>query len=62
MVLFRDVSVNQARSHMERLNYFVHDPKINAETFYTPLLRQFIQAWEDSPMTLTLDTSGLWDQ
>jgi DNA-binding transcriptional regulator YbjK len=24
----------EARSHMERLNYFVHNPKINAETYY----------------------------
>ncbi len=52
----------QARSHMERLSYFVHNPKIDAETFYIPLLQQFLQAWQDSPMTLTLDTSVLWDQ
>jgi hypothetical protein len=25
-----------SRSHMERLNYFVHNPKITAETFYFP--------------------------
>jgi hypothetical protein len=30
----------QARSHMERLHYFVHNPKITAETFYFPLLQQ----------------------
>lgn len=47
---------------MERLNYFVHNPKINADTFYMPLLQQFLQAWEGTTMTLTLDTSVLWDQ
>lgn len=52
----------QARSHMERLNYFVHNPKITPETFYSPLLRQFLKAWEGTTMTLTLDTSLLWDQ
>lgn len=52
----------EARSHMERLNYFVHNPNINAETFYVPLLRQFLQAWEGTAMRLTLDTSVLWDQ
>jgi len=52
----------QARSHLERLNYFVHNPKITAETFYFPLLRQFLNAWEGMTMTLTLDTSVLWDQ
>ncbi len=51
-----------ARSHLERLNYFVHNPKIKAETFYFPLVRQFLRAWEGSAITLTLDTSMLWDQ
>lgn len=52
----------EARSHMERLNYLVHNPNINAETFYVPILRQFLQAWEGTAMTLTLDTSVLWAQ
>jgi len=52
----------QARSHMERLNYFVHNAHINAETFYVPLLKQFLSAWEGMAMLLTLDTSVLWDQ
>ena len=52
----------KARSHMERLSYFVHNPKIDAETFYVPLLQAFLKAWEGMAMTLTLDTSVLWDQ
>jgi Transposase DDE domain len=52
----------KARSHMERLNYFVHNPKITAETFYFPMLQQFLSSWEGMAMTLTLDTSVLWDQ
>lgn len=52
----------QARSHMERLSYFVHNPKITAETFYSPLLKQFLKAWEGMAMPLTLDTSMLWEQ
>lgn len=52
----------KARSHMERLSYFVHNPKITAETFYFPLLRQFLAAWKGMAVTLTLDTSVLWDQ
>jgi hypothetical protein len=51
-----------ARSHLERLRYFVHNPKITAETFYVPLLTQFLQAWAGMAMTLTLDTSMLWDE
>ena len=52
----------KARSHMERLNYFIHNPKINAKTFYFPLLEQFLRVWEGMSMTLTLDTSMLWDE
>jgi hypothetical protein len=52
----------KARSHMEQLNYFVHNPKITAETFYFPLLQQFLSAWEGMAMMLTLDTSVLWEQ
>jgi hypothetical protein len=47
---------------MERLNYFVHNAHINAETFYVPLLKQFLRAWEGMAMLLTLDMSVLWDQ
>ncbi len=45
----------KARSHMERLSYFVHNPKITSETFYVPLLLQFLQAWAGMAMTLTLE-------
>jgi hypothetical protein len=51
-----------ARSHMERLRYFVHNAKIDAETFYHPLLQQFLKDWEGMAMTLTLDTSMMWDK
>ncbi|MEH1865926.1 MAG: transposase [Nostoc sp.] len=51
-----------ARSHMERKNNFVHNPKITAETFYFPMLQQFLNSWAGMAMTLTLDTSMLWDQ
>lgn len=52
----------QAGRHMERLSYFVHHAHINTETFYVPLLKQFLSAWESMAMLLTLDTSVLWDQ
>jgi len=47
---------------MERLSYFVHNPKIKADTFYVPLVKEFLQAWKGASVMLTLDTSMLWDQ
>ena len=52
----------KARSHMERLNYLVHNDQLSAETFYEPLLEHALQAFEGEGLTLTLDTSMLWDQ
>jgi hypothetical protein len=39
----------KARSHLERLSYFVHNPKIDPETFYAPVVKQF---------RLSLDSRG----
>ncbi len=47
---------------MERLSYFVNNAHISAETFYHPLLRQFLSAWEGMAVTLTLDTSVFWNE
>jgi len=52
----------QARSQMERLSYFVHNPHIIAETFYNPLVKHFLQAFAGASLELALDTSMLWDQ
>jgi hypothetical protein len=52
----------QARSHMSRLSYFVHNPNITASFFYGPLVRRFLRPWEGEDLTLTLDTSMLWDK
>jgi len=52
----------KARSHMERLSYFVHNTHIGAETCYAPLLEQLLSAWTGMNMLLTLDTRVLWDQ
>lgn len=52
----------QARSHMARLSYFVHNPRITSGLFYGPLVRQFLQLWEGQDLKLTLDTSMLWDE
>jgi len=52
----------QARSQMERLSYFVHNPHIIAETFYNPLVKNFLQGFAGESLELALDTSMLWDK
>lgn len=52
----------QARAHLERLSYFLHNQQISAERFYEPMLRQVLAAFAGESVLLTLDTSMLWDQ
>lgn len=51
----------QARSHMERLSYFMNNPEINDELFYAPLLKQFLKEWTGQKLILVMDTSMFWD-
>ena len=51
-----------ARSHLERLHYFLYNPAIVAAVYYEPLLQRLLQAWAGEAMTLVLDTSMLWDE
>lgn len=51
----------QARSHLARLSYFMHNPQINQELFYRPLLKQFLQEWSGEELVLVIDTSMFWD-
>lgn len=52
----------QARSHLERLQYFINNANITPEIFYVPLITHFLQAWSGESIILTLDTSMLWGQ
>jgi hypothetical protein len=51
----------QARSHMERLSYFMHNPAISDEVLYEPLVKQFLQEWTGQELILVMDTSMFWD-
>ena len=52
---------SQARSHMERLSDFMHNPAISDEVLYVPLLKQFLQEWTGQELILVMDTSMFWD-
>lgn len=52
----------QARAHLERFSYFLHNQQITAERFYQPMLRHVLNAFAAEAVLLTLDTSMLWDQ
>jgi Transposase DDE domain len=51
----------QARSHMERLSYFMNNPATSDEVFYKPLIAQLLQEWVQQELILVMDTSMFWD-
>ena len=51
----------QARSHLARLSYYLHNPQINQELFYSPLIKQFLARWSGEELILVMDTSMFWD-
>jgi len=52
----------QARAHLERLSYFLHNPQISAERFYEPLLHHVLTGFAGESVLITLDTSMLWNR
>jgi hypothetical protein len=52
----------KARSHLERLRYFLTNKEITAEIFYQPVLQFFLDAWTGEEIILTFDTSMHWDK
>jgi len=52
----------QARAHLARLSYFLHNEHISAQRFYIPLLRQFLRAFSGSDLLVTLDSSLLGER
>ncbi|WP_373542895.1 transposase [Chamaesiphon sp.] len=51
----------QARSHLERLSYFMNNPAISDRVLYVPLLKQFLKEWTGQELILVMDTSMFWD-
>jgi hypothetical protein len=51
----------QARSHMERLSYFMNNPAISDQVLYAPLIKEFLKEWAGKELILVMDTSTLWD-
>ncbi|MEM9009129.1 MAG: transposase, partial [Cyanobacteria bacterium P01_F01_bin.86] len=46
---------------MERLSYLLQNEAISEERFYHPLMQEILQSFTGEALTLTLDTSILWD-
>jgi len=51
-----------AQSHQRRFSRWLHNPRINVQRLYSPLIQQALQAWNASAITMIEDTSQLWGE
>lgn len=51
-----------AQSHQRRFSRWLHNPRINVQRLYSPLIAAALVNWGVSSITLIEDTSMLWDQ
>lgn len=51
-----------AQSHQRRFSRWLHNPRINVQKLYSPLIHQALAAWGEPCITLIEDTSMLWDE
>lgn len=50
----------QAESKVRQLTRWLHNPKIDVQACFQPLIQSTLQAWEGAQLVLALDTSQLW--
>lgn len=50
----------QAESKVRQLVRWLHNPKLDVQACFRPLIRAALQAWEGEKLVLALDTSQLW--
>ncbi len=51
-----------AQSHQRRFSRWLHNPRINVQKLYSPLIAKCLAEWGQSGITLIEDTSQLWDE
>jgi hypothetical protein len=51
-----------AQSYQRRWRRFLANPRISVSDWYVPLVMQAIGGWKQSPVSLALDTTMLWNE
>lgn len=51
-----------AQSHQRRLSRWLHNPRINVQRLYSPIIQAALSAWGTSEIVLIEDTSMLWNR
>jgi hypothetical protein len=60
--LYVQSRANFAQSKQRRFSRWLHNPRINPQRLYSPLIQAALKGWEEEVLFLSLDTSMLWNQ
>ena len=52
----------EAQSKQRRFSRWLHNPRINVQRLYSPLIQFALSGWESDEIYLSLDTSMLWNR
>ncbi len=51
-----------AQSKQRRFSRWLHNPRINVQRLYNPLIQAALSRWEESVLYVSLDTTMLWNE
>lgn len=60
--IYVDSRANFAQSHQRRFSRWLHNPRINVQRLYSPIIQSALSAWGTSEIVLIEDTSMLWNR
>ncbi|MBE9002044.1 transposase [Nostoc sp. LEGE 12447] len=60
--IYVDSRAKFAQSHQRRFSRWLHNPRINVQRLYSPIIQAALSAWGSKEIVLIEDTSMLWNR
>lgn len=60
--IYIDSRAKSAQSYQRRLSRWLHNPRINVQRLYSPIIQAALSTWGTSEIVLIEDTSMLWNR
>lgn len=60
--IYVDSRAEFAQSHQRRFSRWLHNPRINVQRLYSPIIQAALSGWGEQEIVLIEDTSMLWNR
>ena len=60
--IYVDSRAGFAQSHQRRFSRWLHNPRINVQRLYSPIIQAALSAWGSEEIVLIEDTTLLWNR